>query len=60
MFVYHKPYQIESIKDRWREAGQWWLGEQELHVYQVIAAGTLFELHYYPAQSRWILHKIHD
>jgi hypothetical protein len=48
------------IAEYWRESGQWWLGEPELHIYQVIAEATLFELHHCPLKSRWILYKIYD
>ncbi|NMB38957.1 MAG: hypothetical protein GX994_05210 [Firmicutes bacterium] len=59
-FNYQRPYIIEKIYEHWRETGQWWLGESELYVYQVIAENNLFELHYRLDKCRWILYRIYD
>ncbi len=59
-FCYRRLYLIEKIYEHWRETGQWWLGETELHVYQVIAESNLFEIHFKTDERNWILYKIYD
>lgn len=54
----HHRYYVKEVREYWRESGQWWLGEKELHIYQVIADNGLFELHY--LQNCWVLYKIYD
>lgn len=60
-FIYQKQnYKIEEIYDQWRECGQWWLNEEELHVFRVLANSKNFELHHYTQNDYWILYKIAD
>ncbi|MGI6037290.1 MAG: DUF6504 family protein [Limnochordia bacterium] len=54
-----RQYPITEIIDEWREAGQWWLGEPERHVYRVLTStGGLYELH--QAGGRWYLSQVFD
>ncbi|NLJ80488.1 MAG: hypothetical protein GX335_05655 [Firmicutes bacterium] len=59
-FYFRRPYYIKYILDHWRESGQWWLEEPELHVYEVSTNRCWCELHYLPAQEHWILYRLAD
>lgn len=60
LFHFRYPYQIKYILKHWREAGQWWLDEPELHVYQVSTNRAWCELHYLPVLEQWILYRLAD
>ncbi|HHU61530.1 MAG TPA: hypothetical protein GXZ55_06205, partial [Natronincola sp.] len=34
-FRFRRLYKIKYIHKYWREAGEWWLDQPELHVYKV-------------------------
>ncbi|NLM38454.1 MAG: hypothetical protein GX205_00195 [Firmicutes bacterium] len=57
-FFFQKPVFIRYIQEYWREVGQWWLGEPERVVYQVVTDYGLNELHYTPHDDRWILYRL--
>ncbi|NLY11739.1 MAG: hypothetical protein GX020_08675 [Firmicutes bacterium] len=59
-FYYHKEYRVEGIQEQWRESGQWWLEESPIHIYRVIAAKSVFELHFFPKTNQWLLYRIED
>lgn len=59
-FFYQKKRRVERIFDFWREQGRWWQQEQELHIFKVVADGSLFELHYLPQSAAWQLYRIYD
>lgn len=59
-FHFQGPYQINYILKHWREAGQWWLDEPELFVYEVSTNRCRCELHYLPSQEQWILYRLAD
>lgn len=57
-FYYQRPYRIKYILNHWREAGQWWLQESELFVYEMSTDYSICELHYLPQEERWILYRL--
>jgi len=57
-FFFHKSFLIHHIQEYWREAGQWWLGETERFVYQVVTDYGVSELHYLPSTDSWILYRL--
>ncbi|HHY10445.1 MAG TPA: hypothetical protein GX528_07760 [Firmicutes bacterium] len=59
-FYFKRPYYIKYILRHWREAGQWWLGEDELFVYEVSTNHCWCELHHSPRQKQWILYRLAD
>ncbi len=59
-FYFGARYQIEYILKHWREAGQWWLNEPELFIYEVSTNRCRCELHYLPQDEQWILYRLTD
>lgn len=59
-FYFKRNYRIDYILRHWREAGQWWLREPELHVYEVSVQRFRCELHYLPGEKQWILYRLTD
>jgi len=57
-FFFRKPFFIRHIQEYWREVGEWWLGEPERIVYQVVTDYGLNELHYTPEENCWILYRL--
>ncbi len=59
-FFFGQKFAIKYILKHWREAGQWWLGESELFVYEVSTNRCRCELHFFPSKEQWILYRLTD
>ncbi len=61
-FFYHSWYLVKEIQDYWRETGEWWQGELELHVFLLHTQKGCCELHHTPkdVSSPWVLYRIED
>lgn len=57
-FYYERLHRIKYILNHWREAGQWWLHESELFVYEISTDYALCELHYLSQEEHWILYRL--
>ncbi|NMB20494.1 MAG: hypothetical protein GX979_06485 [Firmicutes bacterium] len=59
-FSFGQNFIIQYIVKHWREAGQWWLGESELFIYEVSTNLCHCELHFLPNKNTWILYRFTD
>ncbi|MDI9412541.1 MAG: hypothetical protein QM401_03065 [Bacillota bacterium] len=59
-FRFRRLYKIKYIHKYWREAGEWWLDQPELHVYKVSTNHCYCELHFSPKDEQWILYRLAD
>lgn len=59
-FSFGQNFIIKYILKHWREAGEWWLDQPELFVYEVMTNHCRCELHFLPATGKWILYRLAD